>query len=109
MGSSRREPVQPFHRTTCLIVRPGPGAPVMPAIVLLAIVLQSAAPSSGTGGAGPSSTAKRASAVRATTPVVIDGRDDDAVWRAAPAITQFREFQPKEDGDPRFATEAKVA
>src|SRR5437773_10072926 len=32
------------------------------------------------------------------TPVVIDGRDDDEVWRVAPAITQFREFQPKEIG-----------
>jgi len=31
------------------------------------------------------------------------------VWRTAPAITQFREFQPRENGDPRFATEAKVA
>ncbi|HEY6159309.1 MAG TPA: DUF5916 domain-containing protein [Gemmatimonadales bacterium] len=79
----------------------------MPAIVLLAIALQSTA--SGADGAGPSSGAKQASAVRATSPVVIDGRDDDAVWRQAPAITQFREFQPKEDGDPRYATEAKVA
>ncbi len=79
----------------------------MPAIVLLAIALQSTA--SGGGGAGPSSAAKQASAVRATSPVVIDGRDDDAVWRQAPAITQFREFRPKEDGDPRYATEAKVA
>src|SRR5256712_6500163 len=79
----------------------------MPAIVLFAIALQSTA--SGVGGAGPASAAKQASAVRATSPVVIDGRDDDAVWRQAPAITQFREFQPKEDGDPRFATEAKVA
>src|SRR5712691_4307044 len=48
-------------------------------------------------------------AVRADRPVVIDGKDDDPVWRLAPAITAFREFQPKEDGDPRFATEAKVA
>jgi len=80
----------------------------MPAIVLLAIVLQSAASSTG-GGPGASSGAKRATAVRATSPVVIDGRDDDPVWRVAPPITQFREFQPKEDGDPRFATEAKVA
>ena len=79
----------------------------MPAIVLFAIALQSTA--SGAGGAGPSSAAKQASAVRATSPVVIDGRDDDAVWRQAPAITQFREFRPKEDGDPRYATEAKVA
>ncbi|PYP56872.1 MAG: hypothetical protein DMD44_11450 [Gemmatimonadetes bacterium] len=81
----------------------------MPAVVLLAIVLQSTASSSGAGGADPLPGAKRASAVRATSPVVIDGRDDDAVWRVAPAITQFREFQPKEDGDPRYATEAKVA
>src|SRR5256885_5037757 len=82
----------------------------MPAIVLLAIVLQSASSSSGADGAGPSSPgAQRATAVRATSPVVIDGRDDDAVWRLAPAISQFREVQPKEDGDPRFATEARVA
>src|SRR6266581_43211 len=79
----------------------------MPAIVLFAIALQSTA--SGAGGAGPSSAAKQASAVRATSPVVIDGRDDDAVWRIAQPITQFREFRPKEDGDPRYATEAKVA
>src|SRR5437588_1847066 len=109
MPSSWPEPAQPFHRKSCLIVRPGLEAPVMPAVVLLAIVLQSTASSSGAGGADPLPGAKRASAVRATSPVVIDGRDDDAVWRLAPAITQFREFQPKEDGDPRYATEAKVA
>src|SRR5216117_1521637 len=83
----------------------------MPAAVLLAIVLQTATPPSAAGGVAapqPASTT-RATAVRAAVPVVIDGRDDDAVWRIAPAITQFREFQPKEDGDPRFATEAKVA
>jgi hypothetical protein len=57
----------------------------------------------------PPPTAKVVTAVRAERPPVIDGRDDDPVWRLAPAITQFREFQPKEDGPPRFATEAKVA
>ena len=46
---------------------------------------------------------------RAVRAVVIDGKDDDEVWRAAPAITAFREFSPREDGPPRFATEAKVA
>src|SRR5256885_12095622 len=81
----------------------------MPAVVLFAIMLQSASSSSGAGGGAPSSGTQRASAVRAASPVVIDGRDDDAVWRVAPAISQFREFQPKEDGDPRFATEARVA
>src|SRR5881628_346796 len=81
----------------------------MPAVALLAILLQTATSPSGDGVAPPPSTATRATAVRAKTPVVIDGRDDDEVWRGAPAITQFREFQPKEDGDPRFPTEAKVA
>ncbi len=85
----------------------------MPAVVLLAIVLQATTPPASAGGVvaplPPPSTATRATAVRATVPVVIDGRDDDEVWRVAPPITQFREFQPKEDGDPRFATEAKVA
>src|SRR5881409_651698 len=81
----------------------------MPAVALLAILLQTATSSSGDGVAPPPPTATRATAVRAKTPVVIDGRDDDEVWRIAPPITQFREFQPKEDGDPRFPTEAKVA
>src|SRR5436190_17565932 len=109
MASSWPEPAQPFPRNTCLIVRPGPGGSIMPAVVLLAIVLQTAASSAGAGGPGPSSGATRASAVRATSPVVIDGRDDDAVWREAPAITAFREFSPREDGPPRFSTAAKVA
>src|SRR2546426_5424148 len=78
----------------------------MPAVVLLAILLQTATPPFV---APLPSSATRATAVRAAVPVVIDGRDDDAVWRIAPPITQFRQFQPKEDGDPRFPTEAKGA
>src|SRR5437667_1581167 len=87
------------------------GALVMPAVVLLAILLQTATPPADSVGvvAAPPSTATRATAVRAAVPVVIDGRDDDEVWRIAQPITQFREFQPKEDGDPRFPTEARVA
>jgi hypothetical protein len=79
----------------------------MPAVVLFALAFQTATPH--LADIVPATTATRAYAVRATAPVVIDGRDDDEVWRRAPAITQFREFQPKEDGDPRFPTEAKVA
>ncbi len=79
----------------------------MPAAVLFAVWLQAAG--AAPAGALPPAGAARATAVRATRPVVIDGRDDDDVWKTAPAITQFREFQPREDGDPRFATEAKVA
>jgi hypothetical protein len=48
-------------------------------------------------------------AALAVRPPVIDGKADDAVWRSARRITGFREFQPREDGEPRFATEARVA
>src|SRR2546422_6930360 len=76
----------------------------MPAVVLLAILLQTATPPFV---APLPSSATRATAVRAAVPVVIDGRDDDAGWRIAPPITQFRQVQPKEDGGPRFPTEGK--
>ncbi len=42
-------------------------------------------------------------------PPVIDGRDDDPVWRTAVSITGFRVFDPKEDGDPSFPTEVRFA
>ena len=54
-------------------------------------------------------TATSAVAVRAERAPVIDGRDDDAVWAAAPVIDGFREWQPTEGREPKFRTEAKVA
>ncbi len=39
----------------------------------------------------------------------IDGRDDDDVWREAPAMHEFRQFAPAEDGDPAFRTEVRAA
>jgi hypothetical protein len=81
----------------------------MVSAVLVALAVQTASATRGVPGAVPPPTARVVTAVRAVAPPVIDGRDDDAVWRLAPPITQFREFQPKEDGNPRFATEAKVA
>jgi Domain of unknown function (DUF5916)/Carbohydrate family 9 binding domain-like len=56
-----------------------------------------------------SSALVRVTAAPAERPPVIDGRDDDAVWKTATRITGFRVFDPKEDGDPTFPTEAKVA
>jgi hypothetical protein len=50
-----------------------------------------------------------ATAVRADAPPTIDGKDDDQVWRVAPAITAFKEWRPTEDKAPRFKTEAKIA
>jgi len=48
-------------------------------------------------------------ATRAEAAPVIDGKDDDAVWRTAPPITAFKQWQPTEGKEPRFKTEAKVA
>ena len=48
-------------------------------------------------------------ATHADRPPVIDGRDNDAVWRVAPAVSSFREFDPVKNGDPRFRTEFKIA
>ncbi|HJP84543.1 MAG TPA: DUF5916 domain-containing protein [Gemmatimonadaceae bacterium] len=59
--------------------------------------------------AGAVSSATQTSAVMADRPPLIDGKDDDAVWQAATPITAFRVFDPKEDGDPSFPTEAKIA
>ena len=50
-----------------------------------------------------------ARATRALKAPVIDGRDDDAVWRAASLITGFRQFEPVENGEPPMSTEAKAA
>ena len=60
-------------------------------------------------GKAPSATLAQASASRADHPPVIDGRDDDAIWKTATPITGFRVFDPKEDGEPSAATEARVA
>lgn len=48
-------------------------------------------------------------AVRTDRPPTIDGKEDDPIWREAPATSQFLEFQPAEGKAPRFKTEFKVA
>jgi hypothetical protein len=54
-------------------------------------------------------TATHARASRAAKAPVIDGKGDDAIWSTAQLINGFRTFDPVEDGDPRFRTEARVA
>ena len=39
----------------------------------------------------------------------IDGKDDDAVWQTMTAISEFRQFEPTEDGAPTMRTEARIA
>lgn len=57
----------------------------------------------------PPPTAVSAVAVRATIAPVIDGKDDDPIWREAPVIADFTQWQPTEGKAPRFRTEARVA
>jgi hypothetical protein len=59
--------------------------------------------------AEPVAGARNAQATLARKPPVIDGRGDDAIWTDAQKITAFRQFDPVEDGEPPFPTEAKVA
>ena len=63
----------------------------------------------GTASVAAAAAAPSATAVRATAALVIDGRDDDPVWRDAPATGEFLEFQPAEGKAPRFRTEFRVA
>lgn len=57
---------------------------------------------------GAASSAAPASAVRAVQAPVLDGRLDEAVWRQAPKIDQFLEYEPNEGAETRFKTEARV-
>src|SRR5438445_12555497 len=57
----------------------------------------------------PPAPASRVIATRAAQPPVIDGRDDDAVWREAQPITGFQEWRPSEGDPPKLPTEAKIA
>src|SRR5438445_6181699 len=82
----------------------------VPMLALMVVVQANGSPGGQAQLAGtPLAMANSVVARRAVAAVVIDGKDDDAVWREAPAITAFREFSPREDGPPRFATAAKVA
>src|SRR5256884_1276502 len=59
--------------------------------------------------ADPPLPVRTVAATRAARAPVIDGRDDDPVWREAPAITEFQEWRPTEGGPPKLPTEAKIA
>jgi len=52
--------------------------------------------------------AAQARATRAVRPPAIDGRDDDAAWKTAAPVSAFREYQPRDNGEPQQRTEFKV-
>ncbi len=57
----------------------------------------------------PSPSATTTTAARAVRAPVIDGKDDDEVWRDAPRISAFQEFEPNPGKAPRYPTEVRVA
>jgi len=48
-------------------------------------------------------------AMRTGVDVRLDGRDDDPVWRQAPVVSAFRQYDPEPDADPSLRTEFQVA
>ncbi|HUO51371.1 MAG TPA: hypothetical protein VMT93_02550, partial [Gemmatimonadaceae bacterium] len=64
------------------------------------------APPAGDAAAAAAGTATKSAAVatRAATAPVIDGKEDDPIWAQAQLIDSFRQFRPKEDGEPTFRT-----
>ncbi len=85
----------------------------MPSMVLiLALLVQSKVSTASGPGPRPASPpypSAVATAVRVATPPVIDGKDDDAIWRTAPILPPMRQWMPSEDAPARYRTEAKVA
>jgi hypothetical protein len=79
------------------------------ALLCLQVLAQAPQPPRAVRETVPAPTANTAVAVRAAYPPAIDGRDDDAVWRATPPITQFMQWQPTEGKAPTFPSEARVA
>jgi hypothetical protein len=77
-------------------------------LLLLAVTPQGNGGASAPPGA-PVAAPSIVAAARAPVHILLDGRDDDDAWRTAAPITAFREFQPREDADPRYRTEARVA
>ncbi len=75
----------------------------------LSVLVAGASFTTGLAAQQPPANPPKATAVRANVAPVIDGKDDDAVWKAAPAYSDFLEFQPTEGKTPRYKTEFRVA
>ena len=75
---------------------------------VFAATLSAQQPANNVKAAAPTATAT-AKAIRAVQTPIIDGKDDDAVWKIAPTYSDFLEFQPTEGKAPRFKSEFKAA
>jgi hypothetical protein len=60
------------------------------------------------GASSATTTVIRASAARAATTPVIDGKAGEAAWNDAPVIDQFLEYEPTTGAESRFRTEVRI-
>jgi hypothetical protein len=54
-------------------------------------------------------TSLRAAALPTATAIKLDGEFSETIWESVPAVTDFRQREPKDGEAPTFATEVKVA
>src|ERR1051325_482949 len=83
---------------------------LLPLLAAVTLGAQSAdGPSPGRRSDPPRPEPKSVTATRAAQQPVIDGKDDDAVWRDATPIRECEEWRAREGGEPKLPTEAKIA
>src|SRR5260221_7410233 len=57
----------------------------------------------------PGTATMAATALPEATAIKLDGAFTEAVWEHVPAVSDFRQRDPKDGGAPTFATDVKVA
>ncbi|HEX8693873.1 MAG TPA: DUF5916 domain-containing protein [Longimicrobium sp.] len=75
----------------------------------LAALLALAAPAAAQNGAHPAGATPRMQAVERTTPIVLDGVLDEAVWQGGTPATSFVQFEPDEGKPATQRTEIRLA
>jgi hypothetical protein len=80
-----------------------------PFAAALAALLACAAPAAAQNGAHPAGPTPRVQAVERTTPILLDGRLDEAVWQTPQPATDFIQFEPNEGQPATQRTEIRLA
>src|ERR1700741_3390729 len=81
----------------------------LPLLAAVSLIAQSPDHGTPTPPGDPPAAGRRVTATRSAQQMTIDGKDDEPVWRQAPAITDFQEWRATEGAAAKLKTEAKVA
>ena len=113
---SKRNTAPPAGRRTARAAAPGtlPTGTRMrlsrrPACLSIALTVALAAPAAAQNGAHANGATPHMAAVERTTPVVVDGRLDEAVWQSAQPATDFTQQDPNEGKPATQRTEIRIA